>query len=150
MRGNPFANKNIHPTCGSIPARAGEPSRNGASLRDFGVYPRACGGTHTPRLCRAAISGLSPRVRGNPTALLPVIAPSGSIPARAGEPMSGTLLPSAGPVYPRACGGTLTPRNRAQYEHGLSPRVRGNRDGIMLDDGVAGSIPARAGEPLPD
>ena len=51
---------------GSIPARAGEPSRYGLTFRMPKVYPRACGGTRRPR-------------RRQP-------APQGSIPARAGEP----------------------------------------------------------------
>ena len=54
----------------------------------------------------AAVSGLSPRVRGNP-AKCPLNAPyRGSIPACAGEP-NAALHPVAGvKVYPRVCGGT--------------------------------------------
>ena len=116
-------------------------------MRDFGVYPRACGGTHTPRLCRAAISGLSPRVRGNPHAEALQGRDLGSIPARAGEPHRLAARDCAERVYPRACGGTARLRSEAALMIGLSPRVRGNRRPSGSPGTRAGSIPARAGEP---
>ena len=71
----------------------------------------------------------------------------GSIPARAGEPFkSFQPIPLSG-VYPRACGGTLLRRSKAFSNGGLSPRVRGNRPGPIIQQGCRGSIPARAGEP---
>ena len=56
------------PRCrGSIPARAGEPCRRRLCGRLDAVYPRACGGTaHAVRQSTQG-SGLSPRVRGNPS-----------------------------------------------------------------------------------
>ena len=56
------------------------------------VYPRVCGGTRSLRLLIAP-TGLSPRVRGNLLAGLPVTAVNqlGSIPACAGEPPCGIL-----------------------------------------------------------
>ena len=86
VRGNPAAGRPPDPAAGSIPACAGEP-RLPHACRDYGgVYPRVCGGTASTRLnCRAA-EGLSPRVRGNPAALLKIQAGPGSIPACAGEP----------------------------------------------------------------
>ena len=112
---------------GSIPARAGEPVHPSATPGGKKVYPRACGGT---------------RVRGG--AGNGVI---GSIPARAGEPVHPSATPGGKKVYPRACGGTYTGTQRNREEWGLSPRVRGNLDCQQQDDGQAGSIPARAGEP---
>ena len=52
-------------------------------------------------------------------------------------------------VYPRVCGGTEPSPAGGCVMQGLSPRVRGNLDGILhrLSDG--GSIPACAGEPSP-
>ena len=52
------------------------------------VYPRVCGGTLVGALKRPPGSGLSPRVRGNPVAILVVLPYLGSIPACAGEPCS--------------------------------------------------------------
>ena len=140
VRGNLYlVNLSRRSTHGSIPARAGEPS----AVRS---RPRS----HHQ-------DGLSPRVRGNRSGVL-----------------SG-LNAQAHAVYPRACGGTaahwatpectikpgLSPRVRGNRPKprprfpvgasGLSPRVRGNpfhRPPYLCTlEGVARSIPARAGEP---
>ena len=135
------------------------------------VYPRACGGTFSEAVAPFPLSGLSPRVRGNPRLALNDMPLAGSIPARAGEPLQQNLPTGMIEVYPRACGGTAVPvticdttlglsprvrgnlvRSRARcYQFiGLSPRVRGNlllhRDWLTRAAG-GGSIPARAGEP---
>ena len=132
------------------------------------VYPRACGGTATRPYLTVSNSGLSPRLRGNLAAVPLPPAFVGSIPAPAGEPHSRRRIAKAGPVYPRACGGTstfgkilsqatgLSPRCggtlimkvKNSYDAGLSPRLRGNRLGWRRDDLRAGSIPAPAGEPV--
>ena len=115
MRGNRLgestSQKYVHQ--GSIPAHAGEPAARLPRTRGTaGVYPRACGGT---RCARSAI----------PTVTLP-----GSIPAHAGEPGStASTGRTASRVYPRACGGTGRDRHRPFVIKGLSPRMRGNRDG---------------------
>ena len=71
--------------------------------------------------------GLSPRVRGNPSAIRLTVCGWRSIPARAGEPrVDGGLVLVVG-VYPRACGGTVLDSSQPEYIEGLSPRVRGNR-----------------------
>ena len=91
--------------------------------------------------------GLFPRVRGNQLRRAASVARSGSIPARAGEP----VLPERGKrsltVYPRACGGTLAVRIMPIPVRGLSPRVRGNHHPRGRSPDHLGSIPARAGEP---
>ena len=106
-----------------------------------------CGGTL--EACRADLAayGLSPRVRGNhrPLAIRTVM--QRSIPACAGEPPRPSDDDDGVRVYPRVCGGTLRPAHLRVCRVGLSPRVRGNRIGMMTP-GVAGrSIPACAGEP---
>ena len=50
-------------------------------------------------------------------------------------------------VYPRVCGGTLETPPAAAGGAGLSPRVRGNPRSPKWTLGMAGSIPACAGEP---
>ncbi len=92
------------------------------------VYPRACGGTGTPSSRGRARTGLSPRVRGNRYSFQSRSSSNGSIPARAGEPISHSTSFRPDTVYPRAC--------------------RGNRMGNPHDQRHAGSIPARAGEPM--
>ena len=132
---------------GSIPARAGEPLVEPADHRHVGVYPRACGGTAAELLGKHLGMGLSPRVRGNQLDPIEQMIGRGSIPARAGEPSSHPRRPRTTRVYPRACGGTIAAAGGAVAGAGLSPRVRGNHDLPLFGILVAGSIPARAGEP---
>src|SRR6185437_5161809 len=51
-------------------------------------------------------------------------------------------------AYPRVCGGTLVRNASIQSAGGLSPRVRGNREGGLVELGEGGPIPACAGEPI--
>ena len=165
-RGSP---KGHYVNLGSIPARAGEPAqgRPGRPLRP--VYPRACGGTTAGTIWPWPPGGLSPRVGGNRLRHQRRAAGGRSIPARAGEPHTGsagrtvaTVYPracggtSSGPtripccrVYPRACGGTSLPVTPTDRPKGLSPRVRGNHCAFSAGHQRHGSIPARAGEPTP-
>ena len=106
VRGNPHHGRWQWRACGSIPARAGEPSEPGSPLVAQPVYPRACGGTLTRSTCCPMPAGLSPRVRGNLERDILVMPTMRSIPARAGEPYSQTDALGSGQVYPRACGGT--------------------------------------------
>ena len=93
------------------------------------------------------ITGLSPRVRGNPRSLLISISSSRSIPARAGEPDLICPMRCPSKVYPRACGGTEPGQVIELDSAGLSPRVRGNPPRPEGGRSCRGSIPARAGEP---
>ena len=111
------------------------------------VYPRECGGTSLTPLRPPGPPGLSPRVRGNPVAVVGDDGGHRSIPASAGEPRAGGVGRGGLAVYPRECGGTLRSRRSQWGEGGLSPRVRGNpalMGGTMVS---LGSIPASAGEP---
>ena len=148
VRGNRYDGFRHHHTRGSIPACAGEPG--GLYLAELAeeVYPRVCGGTARRRARVAADGGLSPRVRGNLLRQFWGNLLAGSIPACAGEPISGLSRNTAARVYPRVCGGTGGSPKSALKGGGLSPRVRGNRFdrfGKRQDDG---SIPACAGEPF--
>ena len=65
VRGNHiFLGGSVHGS-GSIPACAGEPTADRGYNGIYRVYPRVCGGTTSMFLGWSAISGLSPRVRGN-------------------------------------------------------------------------------------
>ena len=66
VRGNRVAVANPAAGDRSIPACAGEPDRIAVENCLFGVYPRVCGGTHSPSTVVPLETGLSPRVRGNP------------------------------------------------------------------------------------
>ena len=74
---------------------------------------------------------------------------SRSIPARAGESEMWGAAAAPRQVYPRACGGTSMSGAAAMRRAGLSPRVRGNLVLEVLRYAGLGSIPACAGEPLP-
>ena len=132
---------------GSIPARAGEPIRCLTVSPSRGVYPRSRGGTALLNDQGEHVGGLSPLARGNPKAHGGAQPPTGSIPARAGEPRRPAIPSASTWVYPRSRGGTedCTPRARAFM--GLSPLARGNlrRNNYLRMN--LGSIPARAGEP---
>ena len=132
---------------GSIPACAGEPRPLGQSEHARMVYPRVCGGTR--KLCAASVKphGLSPRVRGNRSALPRPRSIHRSIPACAGEPHTHYGRKLCAAVYPRVCGGTWVESMNADSDGGLSPRVRGNRFRPRPDIRVVRSIPACAGEP---
>ena len=147
VRGNPFLKAGGKVTVGSIPACAGEPSGPSSSSSRWRVYPRVCGGTARSSNYFVPVEGLSPRVRGNHLESVVAGEVEGSIPACAGEPRAGTPDVPALRVYPRVCGGTLTKRADRLHQYGLSPRVRGNRNGGVVLRTSLGSIPACAGEP---
>ena len=106
VRGNPTWGWRVGGWPRSIPACAGEPYGPPASVGPDEVYPRVCGGTHGPDDESHDDGGLSPRVRGNPTATGRMMLGMRSIPACAGEPLSFRSRSSRSAVYPRVCGGT--------------------------------------------
>ena len=112
----------------------------------MGVYPRACGGTTNWIVIARDVRGLSPRLRGNVIKAMFPNGAMGSIPALAGERR--VLLRTWGRygVYPRACGGTLSPQSIWTVTTGLSPRLRGNEFALRYTQREDGSIPALAGE----
>ena len=126
VRGNPTARSLSPAGAGSIPACAGEPLSLIDGCRPFRVYPRVCGGTPDAPQCYHIWVGLSPRVRGNRSAMWYAPPFSRSIPACAGEPAAAASSRSRSRVYPRVCGGTISWRLNSMYSSGLSPRVRGN------------------------
>ena len=131
----------------SVPACAGEPGDARQQVHGHRVYPRVCGGTSLYALDDGDAVGLSPRVRGNPWSPHRHLLRGWSIPACAGEPRRRGDPASGGKVYPRVCGGTALYSLPSALTSGLSPRVRGNRQGDYKGGATGGSIPACAGEP---
>ena len=147
VRGNPWPARWQAMVYWSIPACAGEPSPPPGQSQLPSVYPRVCGGTGGCGTGDCVPVGLSPRVRGNPSAAPPPSASPGSIPACAGEPAAQNLHRPEARVYPRVCGGTPHPRPPAPQQPGLSPRVRGNPQVLHRNILRLRSIPACAEEP---
>ena len=147
VRGNRRPGRLSSPGAGSIPAGAGEPVDDECDGEVAGVYPRGCGGTIGHTLANALVQGLSPRVRGNQLPVRQRFALLRSIPAGAGEPLRCAWPIRLSRVYPRGCGGTLLGDDAGVGGQGLSPRVRGNPDRILVGRAGKRSIPAGAGEP---
>ena len=147
VRGNHVGAARLGGIVGSIPACAGEPSRQSAQPPTVRVYPRVCGGTVRAGRPAAGDGGLSPRVRGNRRGWSRRRGGAGSIPACAGEPPPISTSPRTRAVYPRVCGGTAGWDVVMESAMGLSPRVRGNPVVGLTFTARIGSIPACAGEP---
>ena len=127
VRGNHGPSTSVAVPPGTIPACAGEPHRVPFVVPEGGDYPRVCGGTSGRPGMLASMSGLSPRVRGNPRGGLRRLCRQGTIPACAGEPTAGSAGIRWLRDYPRVCGGTSVRPASSITDAGLSPRVRGNR-----------------------
>ena len=112
------------------------------------AYPRVCGGTGAQALKGFHDQGLSPRMRGNRQANCSGSQVKGPIPAYAGEPIADHCLLILIRAYPRVCGGTGNIMPTMDHDKGLSPRMRGNRNGVHDELHLVGPIPAYAGEPL--
>ena len=97
---------------GLSPRVRGNPLPVRPPLCQVKVYPRACGGTGYNADLADRLTGLSPRVRGNLDLRGFVFPIPGSIPARAGEPLSTDCFLAMIWVYPRACGGTRPQREQ--------------------------------------
>ena len=147
VRGNPARHLGQRHLDRSIPACAGEPLPVRVPAQQCGVYPRVCGGTVRRRIEDRAMTGLSPRVRGNRSTRARAATAPRSIPACAGEPAGQLLIIGQVEVYPRVCGGTRRRRKGGRSTSGLSPRVRGNLGLPAKWQDKRRSIPACAGEP---
>ena len=126
VRGNRRNGVQARTRSGSIPACAGEPANTSPASSPIPVYPRVCGGTWCWGFSSLTMTGLSPRVRGNPSPEKTKPANGRSIPACAGEPQLLAIADGNEKVYPRVCGGTRTKNPNKVATKGLSPRVRGN------------------------
>ncbi len=149
VRGNLTRRGWLSACIGSIPACTGEPPRFAAGRDFYRVYPRVYGGTGAAVKFNPSMSGLSPRVRGNPRVKENAKIAHGSIPACTGEPQSQGKCQDCSRVYPRVYGGTESAPKPAQAFRGLSPRVRGNPVLSQMQPLLSGSIPACTGEPRP-
>ena len=147
VRGNPRRFPAWFPRTRSIPACTGEPAPRDVLAGHGGVYPRVYGGTRDMVSGCSLMRGLSPRVRGNQSHIDVDYAVGRSIPACTGEPQTLEINVNFEKVYPRVYGGTRERAGNVRDYHGLSPRVRGNRNAPQAGRSPTGSIPACTGEP---
>ena len=148
MRGNPYPTALAIASARSIPAHAGQPLCDSESVQAVRVYPRACGATALRCSYVLQAMGLSPRMRGNQRNYIKAMLDTRSIPAHAGQPRPFRYAPALRPVYPRACGATLTAVAILPISRGLSPRMRGNRIRAATRASTLRSIPAHGGATL--
>ncbi len=133
-----------------IPARAGNAATNPQRFSHLPVHPRACGERRSIQGSASAYFGSSPRVRGTPATLQPLIEADRFIPARAGNAGKPDATGPASTVHPRACGERVGASLQADEEDGSSPRVRGTLDSGDLSRRQYRFIPARAGNAFRD
>ena len=146
-RGNQCIKPNDGLLVRSIPAWAGQPAGFCLEVLEVPVYPRV-GGATSAMECEVCLEqGLSPRGRGNLGVIVITLAPTGSIPAWAGQPDAPSGATIGEVVYPRVGGATRTPGGCTLALLGLSPRGRGNPSQDCIRARAGGSIPAWAGQP---
>ncbi len=113
-----------------------------------GVHPRSRGAASSCRMLIALFVGPSPLARGSLAQSLQSCARAGSIPARAGQPLSNRSRLAQVRVHPRSRGAAKNGATRAFWRWGPSPLARGSQYGAAGARRRVGSIPARAGQPL--
>ena len=150
VRGSRIRKREIQLQKRSIPACAGEPVPQTPAAGVLGVDPRVCGGALFADGFLLGQSGRSPRVRGSQLPFGPSVPDTGSIPACAGEPSYTGITNPGSKVDPRVCGGARPGLISIINQSGRSPRVRGSPGIKTQSKNRKRSIPACAGEPLPD
>ena len=91
--------------------------------------------------------GLSPQARGNQHGIGDGVQNLGSIPTGAGKPMYCEFDEPFKGVYPHRRGETDDDETQINAGLGLSPQARGNRNALIGNAVVYGSIPTGAGKP---
>ena len=145
-RGKPRSRKMAVKVVRSIPAWAGETSRQPLSWMSSEVYPRVGGGNELEKVNGRIGGGLSPRGRGKLQRRGRRHRLGRSIPAWAGETAAGACLHLPGEVYPRVGGGNGRDIDHRRESGGLSPRGRGKLHPAQVIAEQRRSIPAWAGE----
>ena len=147
VRGSLPMDLSIHLMPRSIPTCAGQPSRRARQPDCLEVYPHVCGAAPAALVNATCSKGLSPRVRGSQRMGLDPLAKQRSIPTCAGQPRCAGDWNDSQRVYPHVCGAAVSQLRVIAREQGLSPRVRGSLNHIVLVPIHKRSIPTCAGQP---
>ena len=99
-----------------------------------------------PRVLRGCVLGSSPRGRGKPQRVCPVMQRLRLIPARAGKTPRSPSPTLASPAHPRSRRENRTVTLYARGDLGSSPLTRGKRAVICAASCSRGLIPAHAGK----
>ena len=130
---------------GIIPADAGS-TKAGACGSCIGRdYPRGCGEHTKDYINRIRKAGSSPRMRGAPPLVWPVLCLIRIIPADAGSTVLDKAFVAVGQDHPRGCGEHRLMSEFDPYSSGSSPRMRGAPTEPRASDVSVRIIPADAG-----
>ena len=133
---------------GTIPARAGETCVRRPSPGPWRDHPRSRGGNVAPAQRLKQLAGPSPLARGKRRCRRAASACDGTIPARAGETLTGFLGLLLQRDHPRSRGGNAGHRAEPELQPGPSPLARGKLHPKTQTANIYGTIPARAGETI--
>ncbi len=148
MRGTLLTGEIIRQTIGIIPAYAGNTGSGSTGAGSEGDHPRICG-EHT--LCRSMTSnfwGSSPHMRGTRIYEGTCTGRVGIIPAYAGNTMKLIEMLAISRDHPRICGEHVSAPRAASLAVGSSPHMRGTPACRWSARGLAGIIPAYAGNTM--
>ena len=130
----------------NIPAYAGKTSKNNEDGKGLTEHPRVCGENNSRHFTQHIQVGTSPRMRGKPKEVIPVVRPPRNIPAYAGKTAACRLVPIAPAEHPRVCGENFRPVEGEKSAKGTSPRMRGKHPNMTSPLEAFGNIPAYAGK----
>ena len=131
-----------------IPAHAGNTIHPEITVVIVQDHPRACG-EHRPEDKEVLQElGSSPRMRGTPDKILPLVRVGRIIPAHAGNTKEVRVGEVVKEDHPRACGEHHLSLCRRRQSNGSSPRMRGTQFHLFSSCSVIGIIPAHAGNTI--
>ena len=130
---------------GLIPARAGNTRSPPSALPERRAHPRSRGEHPMKFRKRSTVLGSSPLARGTHTEIYEFKDRYGLIPARAGNTRTMAAVFLVFGAHPRSRGEHTTIANPFEGQQGSSPLARGTLLCGGVAAGVAGLIPARAG-----
>ena len=145
MRGTLRMRRKLNVAGRIIPAHAGNTTGLFAPVMMRRDHPRTCGEHLRRKASWHSSAGSSPHMRGTRPRNDDSLSRAGIIPAHAGNTFNLDESVLGREDHPRTCGEHKKRLNRAECRRGSSPHMRGTHFGHPSADGVAGIIPAHAG-----
>ena len=132
----------------TIPTRVGRTDPKAIDHHGMADHPHACGENNEPRATSEMADGPSPRVWGEPCALVRRGKPLRTIPTRVGRTTLCHPTRSAEPDHPHACGENDLSITKKALSFGPSPRVWGELQSSRAEVGNGRTIPTRVGRTI--